>query len=174
MKRIMVTAALSAVGALALAGAASADIGDIDDIDVDGAATGTAGTAEISGTISCTTTIEYGLILKVTQLPPDVDEDQTRGFENSDVEGVGAFGPASGNSPNSPCSTNIQSWELVVQRNRNSAGYSDSGAAAPPDNMGVVVIAGTSAEDGTRGPGPFIGDFEYETDEGVDFERTDP
>jgi hypothetical protein len=40
--------------------------------------------------------------------------------------------------------------------------------------MCIEVAAGTSAENGDRGPGPFIGDFEYDFDCGVDFERTDP
>jgi hypothetical protein len=54
---------------LALAGTASADIGDIDDFDVFGDPQGTATAAEITGQITCTTTIEYGLVLHVAQNP---------------------------------------------------------------------------------------------------------
>jgi hypothetical protein len=51
---------------LALAGTASADIGDFD---VFGDPQGTATAAEITGQITCTTTIGYGLVLHVAQNP---------------------------------------------------------------------------------------------------------
>jgi hypothetical protein len=167
MKRIMTTAALSAVGVLALAGTASADIGDIDDFEVDPSSfQGTATAAEISGDITCTTSIEYGIVLHVAQNPFDAAWSQDAD-EDADTEGVGAFGPNQGNEDNSPCSTSNQDWELVVQVNRDSDPYEDG------TTMGVQALAGTSANDGTRGPGPFVGDLAYEEEDGT-YERTDP
>ena len=166
MKRIMATAALSAVGVLALAGTASADIGDIDEFVSDGDPSGTATAAQISGSIVCTTTIEYGLVVKVAQNEPDGAFAQGGG-NDSDTEGVGAFGPSQGNEANSPCSTSNQNWEVVVQNNRDSDPYQDDTL------MGIFSLAGTSAENGDRGPGPFIGDSAYRTDT-ARYERTDP
>ena len=85
---------------------------------------------------------------------------------DADSEAVGAFGPNQGNEANSPCSTSIQDWEVVLQRNRDSATFDTGG-------MGVIVTAGTSAEGGSRGPGPFIGDFGF-TYYDVTFTRSDP
>ena len=171
MKRIMTTAALSAVGVLALAGTASADVGDIDDFEVHGEESqGTATAAEISGDITCTTTIEYGIVLHVAQDPYDAAWSETASYD-ADVEGVGAFGPNQGNQANSPCSTSNQDWELVVEVNRDSDPYEDTGETS--ESMGVQALAGTSAEDGSRGPGPFVGDLAYEEEQGQ-YERTDP
>jgi hypothetical protein len=171
MKRIMATAALSAVGVLALAGTASADIGDIDRLSLDQQLSGTAETVEVSGTIRCTTTIEYGLVAVVAQDPAEGDvfgSDPETGEPggDADVEGVGAFGPNQGNEANSPCTTNIQDYEVTVQRNR------DSGTFQTGD-MAAAVVAGTSAENGDRGPGPFIGDI-LSTADTIDFQRSDP
>ena len=41
------------------------------------------------------------------------------------------------------------------------------------DTIGIFAVAGTSAENGTRGPGPFIGDSAYFTNNDA-YERTDP
>ncbi len=43
----------------------------------------------------------------------------------------------------------------MIQNNR------DSGSVRTTAIMGQLVFAGTSAVNGTRGPGPFIGDLEY-------------
>jgi hypothetical protein len=178
MRRITITAALAAAAVLALAGTASADIGDIDFLDVernsegDGNETaiqGTAETAEVEGRIRCTTTIDYGLIVKVSQ--PEGGEEEVEGDatgNDGEAEGVGAFGPNQGNEGNSPCSSSLQPYEVVIQRNRDSGTFDDN-----TQDTGVLVMAGTSAENGDRGPGPFVGDLE-ETDEDLDFERTDP
>jgi hypothetical protein len=169
MRRITITAALAAAAVLALAGTASADVGDIDDFEVHGdESQGTATAAEISGDITCTTTIEYGIVLHVAQ--DDASDAWSQDADNdADVEGVGAFGPNSdpGNNPNSPCSTSNQDWELVVQVNRDSDPYQNN------RTMGIFAVAGTSAENGDRGPGPFIGDAAHFGD-GDNYERTDP
>jgi hypothetical protein len=169
MRRITITAALAAAAVLALAGTASADVGDIDDFEVHGdESQGTATAAEISGDITCTTTIEYGIVLHVAQ--DDASDAWSQDADNdAEVEGVGAFGPNSdpGNNPNSPCSTSNQDWELVVQVNRDSDPYQDGTL------MGVQALAGTSANDGERGPGPFVGDLAYEEEQGS-YDRTDP
>ena len=152
MRRISLIAALAAVGVLALAGTASADIGDIDTFTINDDPEGTATTAEVSGTISCTTTIEYGLVGKVAQ---DEDDDPAvpdggdgRATNNDEpVEGVGAFGPNQGNDPNSPCSTNIQSWEIVIQNNRDSGPYEDGG-------MGQLRVRRHLGEQRRPRPGP--------------------
>ncbi len=177
MRRTLFVGTLAAVGVLALAGTASADIGDIDTFTINDDPEGTATAAEVSGTISCTTTIEYGLVGKVSQGEDGTDPAQENGSpsdgsgasdNDEDVEGVGAFGPNSdpGNNPNSPCSTSNQSWEIVIQNNRDSGPYENG-------DMGQLVFAGTSANDGDRGPGPFIGDLEYGWNDGT-YDRTDP
>ena len=166
MRRITITAAIAAAGVLALAGTASADIGDIDDFDVFDAPQGTATAAEITGQITCTTGIEYGLVLHVAQNPDDAAYDDVAD-NDGDTEGVGAFGPNQGNEANSPCSTSSQEWQVVVQVNRDSDPYQDN------VSMGMSAFAGTSAENGDRGPGPFIGDLAQETNDGT-YERTDP
>jgi hypothetical protein len=174
MRRISLIAALSAVGLLALAGTASADIGDIDRFTIDENPQGTATDAEVSGTISCTTSIEYGLVGKITQDDngtdpafPDGGDGSGATSNNEPVEGVGAFGPNQGNEANSPCSTSNQSWEIVIQNNRDSGPYEDGAST------GLLVFAGTSADNGNRGPGPFIGDLEYGFND-TTYERTDP
>ncbi len=178
MKRIMATAALSAVGVLALAGTASADVGDIETLSIDDPITGTAETVEVSGSISCTTSIEYGLVVGVGaehQRVRDVHRREHVQVERrhrraelpeADAQGVGAFGPNQGNEDNSPCSSSTQDYEVTVQRNRDSATFQDG-------QIYAYVVAGTSAENGTRGPGPFIGDLMW-TDGGRGFNRTDP
>ncbi len=87
-------------------------------------------------------------------------------YPEGENEAVGAFGPGQGNGANSPCSTSIQDWEVVLQRNRDSGTF-DTGA------MGIILTAGTSAEGGSRGPGPFIGDFGFSY-HNVTFTRSDP
>ena len=59
----------------------------------------------------------------------------------------------------------------MVQVNRDSDPYEDTGETS--ESMGVQALAGTSAEDGSRGPGPFVGDLAYEEEVGS-YERTDP
>jgi hypothetical protein len=173
MRGITITAALAVAAVLGLAGTASADIGDIDYLDVEGFETtgsepvqGTAEVAQVEGRIRCTTSIPYGLIVKVTQ---PADEFFIFGEDNDDrdIEGVGAYGPNQGNEANSPCSTSLQPYEVAVQRNRDSGTYRDG------FEIGVTVVAGTSAENGDRGPGPFIGDMETTLAE-LPYERTDP
>jgi hypothetical protein len=176
VRRTLLVGTLAVVGVLALAGTASADIGDIDTFTIDDDPQGTATDAEVSGTISCTTSIEYGLVGKVSQEEFGTDPAQTEGSpsngsgattNNQDVEGVGAFGPNQGNEANSPCSTSVQGWEIVIQNNRDSGPYEDN------EWTGQLVFAGTSAVNGTRGPGPFIGDLEYGWRD-AQYERTDP
>jgi hypothetical protein len=167
MRRITITAALAAAAVLALAGTASADIGDIDDFDeADDSASGTATAAQISGTIRCTTNVAYGLVLHVAQ---NSESGATTEVADNDaeVEGVGAFGPNAGNEANSPCTTSLQDWEVVVQVNRDSDPYQNN------RTMGIFAVAGTSAENGDRSPGPFIGDAAHFGD-GDNYERTDP
>jgi hypothetical protein len=59
----------------------------------------------------------------------------------------------------------------VVEVNRDSDPYEDTDDNR--ENMGVQALAGTSAENQTRGPGPFVGDLAYEEENGA-YERTDP
>jgi hypothetical protein len=175
----MTTAALSAVGVLALAGTASADVGDIETLSIDDPITGTAETVEVSGSISCTTSIEYGLVVGVAQntngagVSPGANtfkSNDATGAPNlaaePDAQGVGAFGPNQGNEDNSPCSSSTQDYEVTVQRNRDSETFQSG-------QIYAYVLAGTSADNGTRGPGPFIGDLMW-TDGGRGFNRTDP
>ncbi len=79
----------------------------------------------------------------------------------ADAEGVGAFGPnfepPVGMSDDQPCSQATSSYDVLVQQNRDSADF--QGTQDEPGEMGVVVIAGSSAENGDRGPGPFVGDM---------------
>jgi hypothetical protein len=171
MRRITITAALAAAAVLALAGTASADVGDIDRLSIDEEFTGTAETVEASGDIRCTSSIEYGLVAGVEQPNNSgffffYNADTGQPVGDAQNEAVGAFGPNQGNQDNSPCSTNIQDWDLVLQRNRDSGTF-DTGA------MGVFLTAGTSAEGGSRGPGPFIGDLGFTFDD-VNFTRSDP
>ena len=174
MRRILFAASLAAACVLGTTGTASADIGDIRTFGIsEDDPEGTAETAEIEGVIRCTTTIEYGLIIKVSQSGPEAATDPAPNppsdTNDGDIEGVGAFGPNAGNEANSPCSTNLQSWQLVVERNRDSGTFQDRTATG----TGVFALAGTSAENGDRGPGPFIGDSEYDI-ANRGFQRTDP
>lgn len=177
IRRTLLTAVLGVAAALAMATTASADIGDIRNLSVDDPVTGTAELAEVSGEIRCTTTIEYGLIVAVAQ--PESEEDSSFLFDEEgeplgpeqDIQGVGAFGPNAGNEANSPCTTNLKSYEVVVERNRDSGTFQDSDDCEC--GIDVIVAAGTSAENGDRGPGPFIGDFGLTAIQ-ADFNRTDP
>jgi hypothetical protein len=181
MRRILLGTVLAVGGLLATSAVASADIGDIDNFEIDAnrgtsgnvVAAGTADFAQVAGEITCTTTIEYGLVVKVAQNPPTAatDESGEGGNTDAEVEGVGAYGPNQGNEANSPCSSSTQDWEVIVQRNRDSGTYQQTTSAST--FMGVFALAGTSAEDGGRGPGPFIGDSEYDTETGA-FGRVDP
>ena len=177
MRRILLAALLAVAGALGTAATASADIGDITEFGIANSdINGTAETAEVEGVIRCTTTIEYGLVLKVSQNGPDGATDPAPNppsdTNDSDAEGVGAFGPNAnpGNNPNSPCNTNLKSWDLVVERDRDSDTFANTNGNS---SMGIFALAGTSAENGDRGPGPFIGDSEYDI-ASRDFQRTDP
>ncbi len=171
MRRSLLAATLGATAAIITAAPAAADIGDIRDLSIDPQLGGTAEAVALSGQIRCTTQIDYGLIAKVVQ-PPDTLFDNVP-TDNAPIEGVGAYGPIQGNEANTPCSTSLQGYEVVVQRNRDSGSFSDTGAHGGPQNMGALVGAGTSAESGGRGPGPIIGDFEGIA-RAVDFERVDP
>ncbi len=75
-------------------------------------AAGTAEVAQVSGTIVCTTTIEYGLVVKVAQDPAERPRPDDESNRTLTVEGVGAYGPNQGNEANSPCSTSEQDWEV--------------------------------------------------------------
>ncbi len=167
MRRITLAAMLAVGGLLATSSVASADIGDIDEFSLDQELTGTASTVDVSGQIRCTTEIDYGLIVGVAQDPPSPEvffsDPESGEHLNASVEGVGAYGPNQGNEDNTPCSQSLQSWDVTVQQNRDSGDFEDG-------SMGVVASAGTSAENGDRGPGPFIGDLVHTADN-VQFER---
>ncbi len=169
MKRLLLAAALGVVGLFAAAGTASADVGDITHLQTDSDLTGSASEVEVTGDIRCQATIDYGLVVKVTQNPPDTNSIDGDDDPDSSSEGVGAFGPNQGNENNTPCSQSLQSFDVVVEQNRDSGDFFDwPGSSSGP--LGVIVVAGTSAENGDRGPGPFIGDMEYSTTL-ADFER---
>ncbi len=91
------------------------------------------------------------------------DEETGLPEDEASAEGVGAYGPNAGNEDNSPCSQSLQSYDVTVQQNRDSGDFIDG-------EIGVAVIAGSSAENGDRGPGPFIGDLLVVADD-PDFER---
>lgn len=55
---------------------------------------------------------------------------------------------------------------MVVQQNRDSGDFQNDEA-----NTTVTVIAASSAEDGDRGPGPFIGDMAGFSGSDFGFER---
>jgi hypothetical protein len=179
MRRILLSAVVGVASVLATATTASADVGDIRNLSVTDPLQGTAELAEVSGSIRCTTTIQYGLVVGVAQPTTEgafdfIPETGEPEVEEPEVQGVGAFGPNAGNEANSPCSTTLQDWEVVVERNRDSGTYRDTDDTG--DGVDLIVFAGTSAENGDRGPGPFIGDLgvtEVEEDAG-EFERTDP
>ncbi len=164
MRRILLTALAAACGALLMAGTAAANVGDIESVEIDDALTGTAEQVEVSGSVSCAVSIEYGVIVKVTQ-PPELatlgelsgSPDTATGEQgDATAEGAGAFGPNfEGIQDDNPCGTDDTDYEVVVQLNEGSEeDFSDG-------DMGVELQVGTSANNGARGPGPIVGDLEF-------------
>ncbi len=161
MKRIIATAALSAVGVLALAGTASADIGDIQELSVDEPLSGSSDAVEVTARLTAgrdrVRPRRRGCAAWQGNAPDGtfVQNQNPAEDEEQAAEGVGAsgpnFAPPAGVSDDNPCSQTIRSWDVVVQQNRGSDDFQDG-------RVEVLALAGTSAEFGTRGPGPFIGD----------------
>ncbi len=176
MRRTTLGALLALGGLLAATGTAGADIGDVRFLSIDDDLLGDASSVEVTGQIRCQAAIDYGLIAAVGQ---DYEENGTTvgvpapdtflaggagggvagdgpAGPDASAEGVGAFGPSfappAGISDDSPCSQSLSSYDIVVQQNRNSGDFIDG-------SLVVVLSAGTSAENGGRGPGPFIGDY---------------
>lgn len=184
MRKTLTLAALTAGGALAMSGTAAANTGDIEDVSTEGALTGSGQSVTVEGAITCSATLEYGLIVQVAQdadnagptgpsliEDPDGDgdteeppvsaqnhEEDPRAVVNTDeifpAEGVGAFGPNRDGATNAEvrCAQNERTFDVVVERNQGSQPF-EAGS------VGVFVLAGTTADEGQRGPGPFIGDM---------------
>lgn len=122
-----------------------------------------------------TLAIDYGLWIKVKQNPNGENIDTAEGSKtgsgtssgNAAAEGVGAFGPdfdpPAGISDDQPCTNEGTSYDAVVFRNLGSGFFQEDDAA-------IFVGAGTSAENGSRGPGPFVGDMEFAVDNDYDLE----
>jgi hypothetical protein len=162
MRRILQVVVLSLGATLVTGGVAAADIGDIQELSVDEPLSGTPDAVEVTGQIDCQAGIEYGLVIGVAQREQGnapngtfVQNQNPAEDEEQAAEGVGAWGPnfapPVGVSDDNPCSQTTRSWDVVVQQNRGSDDFQDG-------RVEVLALAGTSAEFGTRGPGPFIGD----------------
>lgn len=142
---------------LSAAAPAAGTVGDLEHLSLAPVLSGDAESVEVNGAIRCAAMLDYGLWVKVVQpaVAPNPRAD-------SPVEGVGALGPtAPPLQDDQPCGTELTDFDVVVQRNRGSDSFSDSGAFQPPRNMTVLVVAGASTGGGTRGPGPVIGDLEF-------------
>ncbi len=146
-------------GLLVFTTSAVANVGDITDLTV-GEVSVAADGVVLQGEITCAASLEYGLIAKVTQPPgaagPNSDS-------NGDAEGVGAFGPNfAGVDDDQPCGTSAKAFDLAVQKNAESEDFDPNG------DTGYSLTGATTADNGNRGPGPFIGDLSQvvETDGG--------
>ena len=93
-----------------------------------------ASEVEVTGTIRCQATIEYGLWAGVGQSNGNADNgtffannDNDQTSNNADAEGVGAYGPnfdpPVGISDDSPCSQSLSSYDVLVQQNRDSGDF---------------------------------------------------
>ncbi len=134
---------------------ATANVGDITDLSVEEVSVAATGVI-LQGEITCAASLAYGVTAKVAQPPaaaaPNSSSDGT-------AEGVGAFGPAfAGVDDDQPCGTSATPFDIAVQQN------ADSGAFDPEADTGYSVQAGTTADNGNRGPGPIVGDLEQVVD----------
>lgn len=137
---------------LAFAPTASADKNDIGFLDIDSPLTGTSESVTVEGVIGCETSIDFGLI--VTAQQRDGIETFRPGvqIESATAEAVGAFGPAFPPLNTNRCpSFDLGPFDVVVEHGRDSGPFRDG-------LVDVQITAGTSAENGARGPGPIVGD----------------
>ena len=157
MKKLLLLAMLVAVaGVLAIPSAASARVGDIRFIDVTAVQVRADGdSATVRGQVNCRRNLQYGMGIKVTQLPPDTDFDSR---QNSGVEGVTVSGPGRPElADDQPCETGGSPFDVTVQNNDGSAGFNQS------TRTGVQIGMGTQS---AGAPDPFIGDLEFQSEEG--------
>lgn len=180
MRRTLILAALSVAGLFAAVGSAGANVGDINSVTTAGDLTATPNQLTVEGSVQCGPAVRYGLIVKAVQEgnnaptgegdDPAFNENDERfepavherdpvivnSDEDYDTEGVGAFGPNNpGVNDDQPCGTAADGtpYDLVVERNNGSQTFKSG-------SVGVLVVMGTTANNGSRGPGPIVGDVE--------------
>lgn len=170
MRRTLTLAALTGGAVLAMGGTAAANVGDVVSVTTEGALTGTPNSVTVQGSITCAESLRYGLVVQAVQTAENTGpgDTGTRGASvraathegtadgtlvnragNYPTESVAAFGPAI--LDNGTCNQSERSFDVVVEQNVGSQQFQDG-------TVGVFVAGNTSANNGNRGPGPFVGD----------------